>query len=66
MIVAAGETEERFVLDLGPLGGGSCLKAKRGWTVLGAHAVGPGGVNGAAGLLEAMREAGGAVEGRRK
>lgn len=25
MIVAAGETEERFVLDLGPLGGGSCL-----------------------------------------
>ena len=33
------------------------LKRRRGWTVLGAHAVGPGGVPGAAGLFEAMREA---------
>ena len=33
------------------------LKKKRGWTILGAHAVGPGGVPGASGLFEAMREA---------
>lgn len=62
--VSVRKNETAVVGDLEELG--SCLKAKRGWTVLGAHAVGPGGVNGAAGLLEAMREAGGAVEGRRK
>lgn len=33
------------------------LKKKRGWTILGAHAVGPGGVPGASGLFEALREA---------
>ena len=47
--------------DLGKLG--SFLKRRRGWTVLGSHAAGPGGVKGASGLFEAMREASGASEG---
>lgn len=42
--------------DLAELG--PHLKGRRGWTVLGSHAVGPGGVGGAEALLEAMREAG--------
>ena len=33
------------------------LKGKRGWTVLGSHAAGPGGLAGAWGLFEAMTEA---------
>ena len=36
----------------------SWLRKKKGWTVLGSHAVGPGGVQGATGLFEAMQEAG--------
>uniref|UniRef100_UPI00262D2113 DEAD/DEAH box helicase n=1 Tax=uncultured Fretibacterium sp. TaxID=1678694 RepID=UPI00262D2113 len=52
--VKKGETSAEGELDgLAPY-----LKRRRGWTVLGAHAVGPGGVPGAVGLFEAMREAG--------
>lgn len=50
--VKKGETSAEGELDgLAPY-----LKRRRGWTVLGAHAVGPGGVPGATGLFEAMRE----------
>ena len=52
--VRKGETSAEGKLDgLAPF-----LKKKRGWTILGTHAVGPGGVPGAVGLFEAMREAG--------
>ncbi len=53
--VRKGETSVEGKLDgLAPF-----LKKRRGWTILGTHAVGPGGVPGATGLFEAMREAGG-------
>ena len=42
--------------DLAELG--PHLKGRRGWTVLGSHAVGPGGTSGAEALFEAMKGAG--------
>ncbi len=55
--VSVKKNETAATGELGELA--ACLRRKRGWTVLGSHAVGPGGVPGAAGLFEAMREAGG-------
>lgn len=62
--VSVKKNETAATGDLGELS--LNLRKRRGWTVLGSHAVGPGGVSGATGLFEAMRETGGSASGTRQ